>query len=501
MNPKEWCALKLLTSQQRGTLLALALSLPGNSLAANESFPLTISDRQAIIDARERVRPWFIVGPLEGRPTKVLAFLFDGTRNDKDNVPSPDHQTVIGHMDDVLRAGGELAREPRYYKGAGTTGPSWLKAIDAAKGFSTARTARKACTEALEQIASLRSETPDADIRILVAGFSRGAASARHFMNLVERGCRAAAPPADPHVRFYAVLFDTVATGQRGNVLLGIPESADSVIHFTSLDERRIAFGLDYDASADDERVQTVPVPGVHSDVGDSYDEGVGGVFRAHVDLLLSQMGLSHSLVVNVPIDYALEGGNDSRWLVDRHLGVLPSRMERARDRRKFPIESRPLSGERLAELRWRRLHINGDGSNARMDWQQVAHVTPGFNVAVSSAGLTLTPYDVKHPRLRLSPQFGNGRVFRCKAADYLSFEVDGGATHLYLLPRAVSERIATGDKHQLEIGVVARKGGTQLWWIVDDKIVGKIEAGGPIAGRLREETLCDDVARARRVY
>ncbi|KIQ97357.1 DUF2235 domain-containing protein [Lysobacter sp. A03] len=494
-----------MTKKTFGSLSAAALislacaGVPSG--AAKEPLPLTIRDRQALVDARYGARPWSLTQPYRGRPPVVLAYLFDGTRNDKDNAQAPERPTVIAHMLGVIKEGGRVKVGAQYYTGVGTTGSKLYRQFDAAKGFSTATRAEDACQMALTDIKRVRAEAPDADIRILVAGFSRGAASARHFMNLVERNCTAKADVADPHVHFYALLFDTVATGQRGNLLLNIPPSADHVIHFVSMDERRIAFGSDYDERSDTDRVQTVPVPGVHSDAGDSYREGVGAELTAHVDLLLAKMGLSSRTDVVVPIDYALQGGNDSLWPIDRLLGQSVARADGAKERRSFELTIPQLSLTRREEWASRRDELLAGHTEQHSGWGQTAHVTPGFRIAGGTLWDQLPIYDVVHPVLGAQPVYRNARIFQCGATTYLGYEVDGGATHLFELPIDVVGRLASAEKHTLEIGVVARERGTALWWIVDDKLMGKVRAGGPIAGRLAPDDLCGSAARAQRVY
>jgi len=357
-----------------------------------------------------------------------------------------------------------------------------------------------ACREALQDIEQIRARQADADIRVLVSGFSRGAASARHFLNLLERDCQKGNPPHDPGVRSYALLFDTVATGQRNTLLLGIPSSTDSVLHLVSMDERRIFFRPDLDEPTNDHRIRTIPLPGVHSDVGDSYLEGVGGEIRQYVDALLARMGLVSAKTDELPIDYSLQGSNDSRWLLEKMLLIPVAGTPRDAGRKPYPASAATLSADR--EYEWR-VRYNAIGKAPPLGFSvQILTERPAFLVQqignefeLQAIGLNLSPGSV---RWRQSNLFRVPRLTPCGDSLVLRYEAYNGMTHIYLLPGRISERIRARSTTLLEIGVLARKAQSQLWWYLDDAYAGKVR-GGPISMRAGAKIQCPS-ADARQI-
>ena len=127
--------------------------------------------------------------------------------------------------------------------------------------------------------------TPDATgerQQIDIYGFSRGAALARAFANIVkERGIPLAGGGhvngANVPIRFLGV-FDTVASfGVPGNDVnigykLGLPDTVASAAHAVSSHEVRGSFPVTL--FEDDPRVSQVYLAGVHSDAGGAYATG-----------------------------------------------------------------------------------------------------------------------------------------------------------------------------------------------------------------------------------
>lgn len=107
-------------------------------------------------------------------------------------------------------------------------------------------------------------------------GFSRGAAAARHFANIVQEG-ELTVQSADPDVKFLG-LFDTVVmiglgvatTGADDDVDVGTRNVADRIVHITADDEIRHNFPLT--RAYGEQRIRMV---GVHSDIGGGYDPSV----------------------------------------------------------------------------------------------------------------------------------------------------------------------------------------------------------------------------------
>jgi hypothetical protein len=455
--------------------------------------PLSLRSTQAIVDARLYAKPWDLAAEVDDRPARVLVVLFDGTRNDRERIRDRERPTIIAHIRERLEQDGRNGSVFRYTAGPGTAGTTPVRWLDSATGASSGPRAVEACRRAVEDIRAIRNLEPEADVRILVAGFSRGAASARHFLNLIERDCDSRHPARDPGVRSYALLFDTVATGQRGDLLLGIPASTDHVLHFVSLDERRIFFRPDLDAETEDGRIRTILLPGVHSDVGDSYLEGVGGEVRFYVDALLYGMGLTRTDALSVPEDFSLQGSNDSRWLFDRFMGVPAALSPKDRGRRPIHTDATAMTAERLVEWHGRHAAM-GQARYLSFYGREDVH-RPAFQIRRSGAdfeleaiGLNVLPGPVRWSR---SDMFLHPSITACGSKLVLRYTVAGGSPHIFLLPDSITKRLRSQTEARLEMGVVSRSTGDQLWWMVDDKDAGKVGMSGgqlssPAAARVR---------------
>lgn len=229
-----------------------------------------------------------------GKPWPVFVAVFDGTWNDKDDPDLP--RTVPAQLADDLAA---LARteplvQPHYYEGVGTRESVLLRLWDGATGRGTVERAERALSDLKAATAANGGVAP----YVYAIGFSRGAASARHFLSLAD-GLPAGAKP----VRSSALLFDTVATGQTHRLALGVPTSNDLTVHIVATREFRLAFpyvtlhtdAADHPSLADgnDDEVVEVHVPGAHSDIGGGYDEGIWKLSLAMSRALLTRQGLT----------------------------------------------------------------------------------------------------------------------------------------------------------------------------------------------------------------
>ena len=188
----------------------------------------------------------------------MALYAFDGTWNEDEPGISKDTNVV------KFRSAYPENLQRVYMNGPGTRF-GWLgKAIGGLTGLgarSRIKQAKKALTE--------RFAAGDTDIDII--GFSRGAALALHFANVVNEERNGAT------VRFLG-LWDVVASfGLPGNPFnigwtLSLPPNVERCAHAMALDERRGNFPLERvlkpDRSADFRRVEEVWFRGVHSDVG-----------------------------------------------------------------------------------------------------------------------------------------------------------------------------------------------------------------------------------------
>jgi len=127
-----------------------------------------------------------------------------------------------------------------------------------------------------------------------VVGFSRGAALALHFCNVLAKGVTVGAETIKPSIRFLG-LWDVVpsfglpgiALRSANNINFGwsldVPDTVEKCFHVLALDERRGAFDvrrLDKEHTKSS-RIQEVWFRGVHSDVGG----GNGNVLRGNISL------------------------------------------------------------------------------------------------------------------------------------------------------------------------------------------------------------------------
>lgn len=457
-------------------VLVLVVVLVGASLAsASEDLrvPLSPSDRAQLDKAFALEIPWTpqLLKSLDGRPVLFGVMLFDGTRNDRLKVPVGERETVVAHLRDDM-VDNRSVDFLQYYRGTGTQSDWFIATVDAMDGYTMNRVAVRAVDEAIEGIDKSGKLTPDTDVRILVSGFSRGSATARHFMNLFEERWQAEHRPGTP--RFYALIFDTVATGQRTKLELQVPASADLFYHFVSLDERRMLFKpvLDIPEDGTQGRVVTLPMPGVHSDIGASYALGVGSEYTANVDAILSAMGLLPPGSFTVNGDARAQGKNDSRWFIERLQGIGSPNTESAQDpRTAFFVHAAPVPVGFASDWRQRMLDLefNGAFSNPRSINRTelepptfvVTRSGNDFNVVGSSLGKSV-PAEVV---------LENQRYF-------IQYRLDQGSPSKVEIARATLDRIANGGSGTLSLGLVENGDGSEMrvWWFLGNERVQEIE-------------------------
>ena len=237
---------------------------------------------------------------MNARAARTMVFSFDGTGNEPhDATGFKEDESVSNVLKLHVLMGGGLAEDntltktPKgedqktfYYNGIGTredgeTIPlvGWFvskmsKAVNSALAPSWGD-ARRILNEALRD---LENEEPTKDDRIVLLGFSRGAALARKFAHTVLE--------VYPGLQIaFLGVFDTVAA------MDGVHRSSEEIssdvvfehgtldarirraVHIVSLDEDRVAFEptlVNRDES-NPERITEIWFPGVHSDIGGGY--------------------------------------------------------------------------------------------------------------------------------------------------------------------------------------------------------------------------------------
>jgi hypothetical protein len=152
-----------------------------------------------------------------------------------------------------------------------------------------------------------------------------------------------------------ALLYDTVATGQEGILKLGIPASTRFVVHLTSQDEERRSFPLTSlsdrspDAS-DSARFLSISLPGVHSDIGGGYQEGVGKLGKYMGEQVLYRLGFD--IEPGAFPKEALEEGRHRHFIDSGSLAEMAAGDEPvSQHRRTKYVENENLSEVQRAEM------------------------------------------------------------------------------------------------------------------------------------------------------
>ena len=128
----------------------------------------------------------------------------------------------------------------------------------------------------------------------------------------------------------YALLYDSVSTGPYSGVRLGLPTTVNYSLHFVARDEVRRLFRVDLDKPTARQamtdtffpRINTLYLPGAHSDVGTSYAKGLGDNYRMLTDETLFAFGLIRDTCFENLNNSTLDGKHDPRGLLDKLMGA-----------------------------------------------------------------------------------------------------------------------------------------------------------------------------------
>lgn len=342
---------------RNGSLAALAatIALSGCSfISGSRPIAVTESDRD-LLEANEKAITFnipFLRAPINEGAVDVYKVAFDGTMNDAADVPPGERSTLVAHIAQKIDA--------KYYPGPGKQNLYFLNWLDGATGFTSRRIAEQAEKDFFSHASTWLASNPNGEIRVFITGFSRGAAIARHFMNVVERDWSTspvgmAHPEKSPH--FYALLIDTVATGQMESLQLSLPKSLDYLVHMIAKDEPRSLFvpvidtedpGPDFTSFMHGipGRVNVAWMPGAHSDLGASYSDGIGDMYREMAEQLLSRFGLLAQNCWESRVDPSAFGKHDSRGVIDRLVGSGAPNSERSVPRLFYPVPVQKMSAE-----------------------------------------------------------------------------------------------------------------------------------------------------------
>ncbi|MEX2131116.1 MAG: DUF2235 domain-containing protein [Pseudohongiellaceae bacterium] len=277
---------------------------------------------------------------------KLLIFNFDGTSNDPgDAVQTADRRGAIDDdsITNVLKfhflAGGNLKLQTPgkkkklppnrqlcfYYSGIGTYGNVFQRMYNA--GLSSTRLdVRTILNNAL---ADFTANYTDGD-RILLTGFSRGAALARRFAAIIN----AKVSGKD----IIEAVFDTVASIGLPNLSRSmrpetevvfehgctLPSNVLKALHMVSLDDKRKAFQPTLMNS--DKKVEEIWFTGAHSDVGGGYYfDGLADVVFRYMINWIESLDWSVELLSPSQIDYEnLVGKNAGYEITTDDLSIDP---------------------------------------------------------------------------------------------------------------------------------------------------------------------------------
>jgi len=245
----------------------------------------------------------------------VFFAAFDGTNNDKDDLAGDAYCTNVGQLWQQYGADRPDNLQGGYYPGLGTNGrPTRETWMSSAVTVGIIESAKKAYIDYARAASSWLAAHPRASVSVMLAGFSRGTASAAIFSQLLyKRGLVLPYPSGkvliEPGATRIAggVLFDPVATGVKGN--LAFPPNTRKLVVLKALNEYRHLFkAVNYRKQQD--IATTLGFYGNHCDIGGGYDNGLAAVTLDAATRFLQKSGLS------------IEGVPVGRQLVEDELAV-----------------------------------------------------------------------------------------------------------------------------------------------------------------------------------
>lgn len=321
----------------------------------SEIVHLTPKQRNSLHDALSwpMTPPGFAQTGTVNPKMRVFVVHFDGTQNDKDSVPEGSVATLVADSHDAMPTGAHIAST--YHAGVGTRTRPLRGLVQSMMGMGAEARAEAAYVELCDQVREWKKEDADCLVHVHVVGFSRGAGTGLHFMNLVhERGVQTVwhdAHLGPGEVKTSAVLMDTVTTGN-SDLKLALPDSNVATLHITAGGEERRFFPLttlkgvgspdeiSLVANLNDngagpspavmgyQRLNEVCLEGArHSDVGGSYREG--GIRNVSAYLMCEfQRNLGLPVHARKPTFEEVEHmhANDSRFLVNKMIDPFLSK-------------------------------------------------------------------------------------------------------------------------------------------------------------------------------
>ena len=329
--------------------------IPNSSLGKTDNnIPLSISEMNEWLRVSSRIENLYppAVFNIDDQ-RKVYFFIFDGTWNDKDK---DQHKTVSAKLyDQLVQLQEKDSRiHVNYYSGVGTRTSLLNRLWEGATGNGSEERAKKA----LDELKNVETANKP---HIYSIGFSRGAATARHFLNLVdeyyfeEENFSPFEKSLFSKPRLYSMLFDTVATGQLSTLKLEIPQSVISTIHFVATSEERTFFPVtripqQNNSETLGQQLLEVDLPGVHSDIGGGYGDSLEKLTLFLANTWLNKQGI-HLPAENQDFQAILNmGKNDSRWLQLGNPNRNTKRKESATNTTELSAMTNPEMGINVAK-------------------------------------------------------------------------------------------------------------------------------------------------------
>jgi hypothetical protein len=302
---------------------------------AQISRPLTPDDQQAVLAAISKlasVKPRPINAGNDPNVVQIEVS-FDGTWDNRDDMAFDTNPALIN----------DLFEGTKHYEVGVATDPS-TNILGGWFGAGISNRIDTAYNQVVQDVNAAKQANPNAEVVLIVSGFSRGSAAARAFVNVLnKRGVPDTSSQrtadggyerklAGPRIGAM-ILFDTVGSvGIPGTNLnpgldLSIPANAENVLHVTARDEKRGMFPLSSAKDShhpDDPRITEIAMPGGHSDIGGSYVNDYSRISLAMADDYLRRAGANVAPTAMPDVhDPALRihdtGGSGKRVVYDSH--------------------------------------------------------------------------------------------------------------------------------------------------------------------------------------
>lgn len=276
------------SSKQRATPVAII-----NAEQAADSLTWNLAEARKIAAAAKKA---------VGKGQFVFFAAFDGTNNDRDNLKDNAQTTNVGQLWQQFesRIGGPADAGGLYCAGLGTRSDPWVESwLPERVTAGAIRKAQQACAE-FRRAASewLQIRGNKGPVKIVLTAFSRGAASAAIFSQMIYQDVyrngltddagAVLLPPAKVAI-VAGVLFDPVVTGVQGNQ--AFPPMVKNLIVIRARNEYRVVFkAADYSPLGG--MVKGYTMFGNHCDIGGGYDNALGAVSLEAATRYLQKSGL-----------------------------------------------------------------------------------------------------------------------------------------------------------------------------------------------------------------